>query len=610
MNIMVSDSNGTISATNTTIELGNSTTITSTSGMATTGTKKYYVYEDDPTSTPLTSGTGNSVEYIYTPSTTGVHTIYIKYTTIGKAGEQTIGTLDITITVCSPPLVNSTVNVNEGQAILQVLETLQPGTYTIHGTYHENTHYQSGTDTGTMILIQKKNVTCTLSSTTNEIYIGNSTNLTVQVKETSTNNPVTTGTVTLYIDGTPTIFNQTLNSNGTCTLQITPNSLGTHTYYITYNGTNEYNTNQSETLQINTTNPTTTGLPYNLQNNQSELLITYENENNATTHDIVLNGIYSTAVQTYDVDIHLEGTQNETNTQLSNIDLGVYIYNKTLGELIHIGKNNHTTSYGIQLPTGVKNICTYSGIIGDILFDTTTNSYVLDLTIENLTANNALSMWNNDPTGEVSDEIFIATCQGPFVGEYYTNIYYNTIIPTISTFPFTFMQNTPPNFEHTPDSQVLLWEIYINEDDLEYAGDLSETDGNGGWTGDYLNDNYNGLLVIADYDWSYTIIIGDEDDSLTNTVFGELNPYYQGVPSEFHGGDGGVEDGEVLLGYDISDGLFSLVLDLSRSNVTWNDGGYLLILNTSEDENGPRTVWNSTFTDITGVDPSNYINEE
>ena len=148
-------------------------------------------------------------------------------------------------------IVSGTVNVQNGIATLTVNEVLQPGTYTITGTYNQNNHYQGSSDTAELEVL-KKTTTTTISTNKNEYLIGENITLGVIIKQGTT--PITDGVFSIYIDNT------LLQSNVAITGQITAiqlNELSTtassKSIQVIYQGTATYNasTSNTKTIQVN-----------------------------------------------------------------------------------------------------------------------------------------------------------------------------------------------------------------------------------------------------------------------------------------------------------------------------------------------------------------------
>lgn len=132
------------------------------------------------------------------------------------------------------------IETEDNQATLTITNTLFPGTYYL-------------CDANETPL--KNNVNITLN-TGSKLIIKN-TDQEISVKVTSNNQPVTTGTITIFEDDNTLIENATLDSNGEYIFTYNKNTIGEHTLKARYNGTSNYYWKQSDDYTITIVNTTT-----------------------------------------------------------------------------------------------------------------------------------------------------------------------------------------------------------------------------------------------------------------------------------------------------------------------------------------------------------------
>lgn len=150
-----------------------------------------------------------------------------------------------------PTPIGGSVNVNNGIATLTVNETLQPGTYTITGSYNQNENYKGSTGTAELEIL-KKTTTTSISTDKTEYLVGENITLSVSVKEGITY--VIEGVFSIYVN------NELLQSNVLITGSITSIQLNelsstasTKSIRVIYQGTETYNssTSDNKTIQVN-----------------------------------------------------------------------------------------------------------------------------------------------------------------------------------------------------------------------------------------------------------------------------------------------------------------------------------------------------------------------
>lgn len=252
MSVTVTNEYGTITLSKDEIFFGETIHISASSELTECSNIIVYIYNIN---TIIGTTTSRSLDLDFTPSLQTSGYIHARFNNNNKK----LGEIKIYLTIKKPLLVNETVNVINGSATHTVNTQINPGIYEINGEYPQNNNYQSGTDTGTLTVTQAPTLATVLTSE-NTIELENSVIITATL--TSNNNPITEGTFTLYEDDTPVVFNQTLNSNGQCTLRYVPTTIGEHNYYIKYNGTTIYEpvTSTTYTVTVTRINVTITSL--------------------------------------------------------------------------------------------------------------------------------------------------------------------------------------------------------------------------------------------------------------------------------------------------------------------------------------------------------------
>ena len=561
-----------------TITIGQSATITiySVSSNA-TYQYKYQIVEGNTVLNEDTISSQNKT-YTYTPSTTGVHTLQIKW--YGRTYQPKTNTYSnwtylnetynrndtLEITVNSIIIASGTVNVVDGEAVLNVSTPISIGTYTITGDYLQNSHYQSGTDTGTLT-ISKGTPTITLTSSNQEITLNNTATFTITV--TYKNNALTEGTCTFYEDNTAVLFNQALNNNGQCVLSYTPNTTGTHTYKAVYNGTSNYNQSQSQNTSINVIPNVTTELPVDVTTSNATAEAVVVDDNNSRLMLFNVEGTFTTTTNNQTTCyIECDGMFSQLNT---TIPCSLFIYNKTEGWTLIL---HEETGMSYQVPSEIyqQQMVSFYDAAFTVSFDTTLNEYSLQMDITDLVNQGTLVDLNVDENGQITDEILIGLYNHGANEDTYIEIYNSLVVTGHFTEISIDDYSNDVMFDET--SGTLSAVIQNDVPSVEASDDLygciqSELDAS------WISQNYDGVLVcVVNEEGSRGFVLmyqigmsGINGLSSSASVYLQeiddlVNSMYNGMWGDFlsvGGSDSLQGDEDITFVYEIYDGEITLI---------------------------------------------------
>lgn len=194
--------------------------------------------------------TGNLFRIPYTFTNSGEHTLHLNVQW-SLDQDNPIQVANVSKTITSIEADSNPAPVIDGHAYLLVEDELNPGIYTITGTYETNNHYIMDLDTAQLEVL-KKTTNVTLTSNVSTVQTGDNITLTIHVENTL-HEAVTSGVYTIYEDNVVLTTGNLTGTNTQVTITPTTTNNTYHTYKVVYTGTSIYNGSTSTDLIINVT---------------------------------------------------------------------------------------------------------------------------------------------------------------------------------------------------------------------------------------------------------------------------------------------------------------------------------------------------------------------